>query len=218
MSNKQVDWGTWVWIVVALAVIFSTGLAAGWLLQRYDQQRGFDAEATKIAEVLNLAPDKTVADVLAGSGKWSVDLSRRVGPAGRVFSTESGPGQVARLRDAMARPDLTNVEVLESTDSDSGLPPLCCDAILVRAAYHDVNRRADFNHTLQRALKPGGSMAIIEYDQGTQEYQSGHGIGRTRLIEELTAAGFVVDRVMETWSGHAYCVLFRLADSPTTTD
>lgn len=216
MSNRQVDWGTWLWIVVALAVILSTGLAAGWLLQRYDQQRGFDAEASKIAEVLKLAPGKDVADVLAGSGKWSVDLSRRVGPSGRVFSTESGPGQVATLRDAMARPDLTNLDVLESTDSDSGLQPGCCDAILVRAAYHDLGSRADFNLTLRRALKPGGLMAIIEYDQGTQEYQSGHGIGRMRLIEELTAAGFAVDRVMETWSGHAYCVLFRLADVPTT--
>lgn len=216
MNNKQLDWGTWVWIVIALAVIFSTGLAAGWLLQRYDQQRGFDAEATKIAEVLKLAPGKTVADVLAGSGKWSVDLSHRVGPSGHVFSTESGPGQVARLRDAIARPDLTNVEVVESIDSDSGLEAECCDAILVRAAYHDLSSRADFNRSLRRALKAGGVMAIIEYDQGTQEYQSGHGIGRTRLIEELTAAGFAVERVMETWSGHAYCVLFRVVDVATT--
>lgn len=214
--NKQLDWGTWIWIVIALAVILSTGLAAGWLLQRYDQQRGFDAEATKIAEILKLAPGRTVADVLAGSGKWSVDLSRRVGPSGHVVSTESGPGQVARLREAMARPDLTNVEILESTDSDSGLEAECCDAILVRAAYHDLNSRVDFNRTLRRGLKPGGLMAIIEYDQSTQEYQSGHGIGRTRLIDELTAAGFAVDRVIEPWSGHAYCVLFRLADAPAT--
>lgn len=216
MNNKQLDWGTWIWIVVALAVILSTGLGAGWLLQRYDQQRGFDAEASKIAEILKLAAGMTVADVLAGSGKWSVDLSRRVGPSGHVISTESGPGQVARLREAMARPDLTNVEVVESIDSDSGLDAECCDAILVRAAYHDLNSRADFNRTLRRGLKPGGLMAIIEYDQSTQEYQSGHGIGRTRLIEELTAAGFAVDRVMETWSGHAYCVLFRPAEAATT--
>ena len=116
----------------------------------------------------------------------------------------------------MAKPDLTNIEVLESTDTDSGLQSGCCDAILVRAAYHDLNDRQAFNVGLRRALRAGGLMAIIEYDQGTQEYQSGHGIGRTRLIDELTAAGFTVDHIIETWSGHAYCVLFRHDNTPTT--
>ncbi len=212
--SKRIEWGTWIWIVVSLAAILSTGLGAGWLLQRYDQQRGFDQEAGRIASVLALAPGSAGADVIAGSGKWSVDMSRRVGPTGHIFATEADPEQFTLLKRSMQ--PFGNISVLYSTDEKSGLEPDCCDAILVRAAYHHIRNHREFNASLWAALRPSGRLAIIDFDQGTPEHQGGHGISRTRLVETLAASGFEVAETIEDWSGHAYCVVFRRVRSPVS--
>jgi predicted methyltransferase len=212
--NKRVESATWIWIAVSLAAILTTGLGAGWLLQRYDQQRGFDQEAGQIASVMELKPGSMAADVIAGSGKWSVDMSRRVGPTGRIYATEADPEQFTALKREMQV--YPNISVLYSTDEKSGLDAGCCDAILIRAAYHHIRNHREFNATLWAALRPDGRLAIIDFDQGTQEYQGGHGIARTRLVEIMTASGFEVAQTVEDWSGHAYCVIFRRARAPVS--
>ena len=100
------------------------------------------------------------------------------------------------------------VTVVASSDGDTGLAERCCDAILVRAAYHDLKARDGFNRSLHRALRQDGRLVIIDFDQGTPEHQSGHGIARTRVVDELTSAGFQLLDVIEDWSGNAYCVVF----------
>ena len=52
-------------------------------------------ERDRIAQVLEIKEGAVVADVGAGDGDWSIDLARRVGETGRVFSTEIGPEQLA---------------------------------------------------------------------------------------------------------------------------
>jgi SAM-dependent methyltransferase len=189
-------------------VIFTTGLTAGWLLQRYNQQSGFESEASDIARLLALAPGGTAADVLAGGGQWSIDLSRRV-PGATIYSTELGARAVAALQRNVGASS-ARIRVLASTDGDSGLAADCCDGILIRAAYHDLTHRDVFNRSLRRALKLGGRLVLIDFDQGTPEHQSGHGIERTRAIEELTSAGFRVERIIDDWSGNAFAVVFEL--------
>jgi SAM-dependent methyltransferase len=200
---------TFVWVVASLAVIFTTGLTAGWLLQRYNEQSGFESEASEIARLLALEPGGTAADVLAGGGQWSLDLVRRV-PGATVYSTEQGTQALAALRrNVGAEP---RVRVIASSDGEPGLAGDCCDAILIRAAYHDLKDRGAFNRSLRGALKLAGRLVIIDFDQGTPEQLSGHGIERARAIDELTAAGFRVDRIIDDWSGNAFAVVFRRGD------
>ena len=80
-------WTAWVWIVTAMVVILAAGMGSGWMLRQYNDTLGFDAEATRIAEVLQIEPGDNVGDIRAGSGKWSVDLARRVGSSGQVYAT-----------------------------------------------------------------------------------------------------------------------------------
>jgi SAM-dependent methyltransferase len=205
---------TFVWVVASLAVIFTSGLTAGWLLQRYNAHTGFEAEASAIRELLALEPGGTAADVLAGGGQWSVDLARRV-PGSTIYSTEYGARAVAALQKNVA--GAAHVKVIASTDGDSGLSEACCDAILIRAAYHDLKHRNAFNRSLGRALKPGGRLVVIDFDQGTPEHQSGHGIDRARAIEEIGAEGFQVTRIVDDWSGNAYALVFVRGLTPLTT-
>jgi len=196
-------------VVAVVGVIFGVGLLAGWRLERFDAERGFRAEAERIAGVLRLAPGINVGDIRAGRGRWTVDMARRVGPAGQVYATV-GPNPAHELLQTVAAGGVDNVSVITKTPGASPRLPLgCCEAILVRAVYHDFADRRTLLASLRKNLKPGGLLAIIDFDEGTPEQAGGHGIAHRTVLAEVTAAGFELRETYAHWSGNAFCLVFR---------
>jgi predicted methyltransferase len=196
-------------VIAVVGLIFGAGLLAGWELQRYDAERGFRAEAERIAEVLRLQPGINVGDIRAGTGRWTVAMARRVGPSGQVYATV-GPNPAHELLQTVAAGGVDNVSVITRTPGASPRLPLgCCEAILVRAVYHDFTDRHTLLTSLGQNLKPGGFLAIIDFDEGTPEHAGGHGIPRRTVLSEVTGAGFELRETYAHWSGNAYCLVFR---------
>ncbi|HJY86377.1 MAG TPA: methyltransferase domain-containing protein [Candidatus Acidoferrales bacterium] len=208
-----------------LAVVVCAAASAAWL----SGASKFEAEAAQIAELFELKPGMTVADVGAGKGKFTVSLAHRVGPTGRVFSTELGANRVADLRKAFAKSRLQNVMVVEGSEQGTNLPPECCDGILLRDVYHHFTRPESMDASLLRSLRPGGLIAVIDFPpkkwlswvaptKGVPKNRGGHGIPLIILLEEMSGAGFQKERVMEHWpdshTGTLYCALFRRPATP----
>jgi SAM-dependent methyltransferase len=196
-------------VALVVGAIFVAGLFAGWRLERFDADRGFLAEAERIAGVLRLAPGISVGDIRAGTGRWTVAMARRVGPTGQVYATV-GPNPAHELLRTVAEGGVDNVSVITKTPGDSPRLPLgCCEAILVRAVYHDFSDRRTLLASLRKNLKPGGLLAIIDFDEGTPEQAGGHGIARRTVAAEVTGAGFELRETHAHWSGNAFCLVFR---------
>lgn len=195
-------------VVAVVGVIFGVGLLAGWRLERFDADRGFRAEAERIAEVLRLAPGIDVGDIRAGTGRWTVAMARRVGPTGQVYATV-GPNPAHELLQTVAAGGVDNVSVITKTPGASPRLPLgCCEAILVRAVYHDFQDRRTLLASLRKNLKPGGLLAIIDFDEGTPEHAGGHGIARRTVQAEVAGAGFELRETYPHWSGNAFCLVY----------
>jgi ubiquinone/menaquinone biosynthesis C-methylase UbiE len=185
----------------------------------------FDAESQRIEEVLTLAPGAVVADVGAGEGEWTLEMARRVGPSGRVFATEIDPERIRDLRSAVAEARVANVGIIEGRPDDTNLPPRCCDAILLRHVYHHITHPEAMNASLFRALRPGGFVAVIDFNPptrllpvpgGVPENRWGHGMPVEVLIEEMTAQGFGVAHRIDDWFRFDYCVVFRPSTATTS--
>src|SRR6266568_4896337 len=75
---------------------------------------------------------------------------------------------------------------------------------------------AEFDANIVRSLKPGGRLAIIDFParagldpvEGVPGNRGGHGIPQKIVIEELSAAGLQVEKIVEDWPEDSYCVLF----------
>ena len=202
-------------VVAVVGVIFGVGLLAGWRLERFDAERGFDTEAEHIAGVLRLEPGINVGDIRAGTGRWTVAMARRVGPSGQVYATV-GPNPAHELLQTVAEGSVDNVSVITRTPGASPRLPLgCCEAILVRAVYHDFQDRRTLLASLHKNLKPGGLLAIIDFDEGTPEHAGGHGIARRTVQAEVTRAGFELRETHAHWSGNAFCLVFRQPEGET---
>ncbi|MEW6319738.1 MAG: hypothetical protein AB1635_01485 [Acidobacteriota bacterium] len=202
-------------IGLALAAMFTSGLGAGLLLQRHDAQEGFQQEASRIAEVLRIEPGDEVGDIRAGSGRWSVDLARRVGPEGHVFAT-AGPQPAHELMATVAASGLDNLTVITRTPGESPRLPLgCCRAILLRLVYSDLRReRPAFLSNLARVLRPGGLVAVIDVHPDSPAAPPRGTLSLPAVIQEFTGAGFTLEARYERWFGNTYCAVFRRGDAP----
>lgn len=204
-SSMKKSWLPWAIVGGALVGILGLGLAAGNMLQTYDESIGFAEEAWRIAEILEIEPGMSVGDVRAGTGKWSVDMARRIGD-GIVYATV-GPDPPSVLYQTVADAEVDNVTVIVRTPGDAPRLPLeCCDATLVRFVYRHFENRQRIAHNLWITMKPGGRLAIIDWQAGSP---SRNAIPKEDVIEEVTAEGFELTRAIDDWAPDVYCLIFR---------
>ena len=170
-------------------------------------------EMPRLREVLALEAGKVVADVGAGKGELTLALARQVGSNGRVFSTELDAERLLRLRETVAGAGLGNVTVVEASSGETGLPPNCCDAIVLRRVYHHLTDPSGINASLLRALRPGGVLAIIDFPPPFFLGRGQFGVPAKLVVGEVTGSGFEQVRLIDDWPGRgplqSYCVVFR---------
>src|SRR5712664_794244 len=173
-------------------------------------------ELRRLAELMGWKAGTVVADIGAGDGKYAFAAVERVGAAGRMYATEIDAKKLAELREEVAKRKLANVIVVESKEAETNLPTGCCDAIFLRHVYNHLTKPAEFDASLVRSLKPGGRLAIIDFParagldpvEGVPSNRGGHGIPQKIVVEELSAAGLQVEKIVNDWPENDYCVLF----------
>jgi ubiquinone/menaquinone biosynthesis C-methylase UbiE len=166
-------------------------------------------EMPRLRQALALEPGKVVADVGAGKGELTRALAREVGPTGRVYSTEI---DAARLK-ALHAARLDNVTVVEARSNETGLPPSCCDAIVLRRVYHHLAEPARINASLLQALRPGGMLVVIDFPPPFFWGRGSLGVPANAVVSEVTGSGFEQVRLIDDWPGRgplgSYCAVFR---------
>jgi ubiquinone/menaquinone biosynthesis C-methylase UbiE len=173
-------------------------------------------EIPKLAALMDWKAGTVVADVGAGDGDYAFAVVEQVGPTGRVFATEIDEGKLKALRAEVKKRELQNVVVIESGEAQTNLPAACCDAIFLRRVYHHLTKPLEFDASLIRSLKPGGKLAIIDFPphpeygkvQGVPKDREDHGIQQKILIDEVSKAGFQMEKIVDDWPANNYCVLF----------
>jgi ubiquinone/menaquinone biosynthesis C-methylase UbiE len=178
------------------------------------------SEIQRLARVMNWKAGQVIADVGAGEGEIGFAATAAVGETGKVYLTELDEEKVAALQKDAGRRKLKNAVIVKAAEKETNLPDNCCDAIILRRVYHHFTAPKEMDASLLRSLRPGGLLAVIDFAprksltesdpvKGVPGNRGGHGIPRKVLVEELTAAGFKLDKSFEDWPEDGYCVLFR---------
>jgi ubiquinone/menaquinone biosynthesis C-methylase UbiE len=176
-------------IVVILTIVLSSPVACA-------QIPGNADDTNWLIEVLELKEGSVVADIGAGDGDETIEIAKHVGPNGHVYSTELGSEKIQNLRSAIDRTELNNVTVIEGDPTQTNLPEQCCDALYMRRVYHHFEDPASMNQSLWKSLKPGGRLAVIDFEpRGAEAGPSGrdsndqHGVTVKTVVSELQQAG-----------------------------
>ncbi len=177
------------------------------------QDKGtYQEEADRLAVLLDWQPSSTVAEIGAGHGQLTLAVAKHVG---KIYSTELGDKLVTNLQQLAERDK--NIVSVKGAETETNLPPACCDSIFMRLVYHHLTKPLEIDASLFRALKPGGLLAVIDEEprantkppDGVPQNRGGHGMPQKLLVEELTSVSFQAVKTVDDWPNHSYCAVFR---------
>jgi ubiquinone/menaquinone biosynthesis C-methylase UbiE len=235
---------------------FDSGTSKVATQEQWDRHgHGWDANATLIRSWLREATDAMLAmaeirlgarvlDVAAGAGDQTLDIARRVGPAGSVLATDLSPAMLTLAAKNAERCGLGNVEVKVADGEDLQVSAGNFDAAICRLGlmlFPDPERGLS---QMYGALRSGGTACTMVFSvpdanpcikilmstalrhaglPPRDPYQAGGllSLGKPGLIDELfKAAGFsrvATTKVMATFrlpSVDDYLAFVRTSASP----
>ena len=168
-------------------------LGADWLVR---PEREIEEEPERMLDALELKPGMVIADVGAGVGFTSVRLARRVGPTGKVISTDVQPEMVRLLKQTLADLGVKNVSPLLCTPVDTGLPEAEVDLAIMVDVYHECSHPVETLQGIRKALKPGGRLVLVEFraEDPDVPIRPEHKMTVAQVRRELEPQGFVLQK------------------------
>jgi ubiquinone/menaquinone biosynthesis C-methylase UbiE len=153
-----------------------------------------------IVEALALEPGMVVADIGAGTGLFSLMFSPRVGATGSVYAVDISRTFIDNILRRARGQDMKNVIGIVSDQKDTRLPPTSIDLAFICDTYHHFEFPQTMLASIQRALRPGGRLVIIDFRKqpavSTAWVMSHVRADKTIVTDEVTRAGFrlIADR------------------------
>jgi SAM-dependent methyltransferase len=140
----------------------------------------------RVMDLLDIEPGKSVADVGAGSGWFTVRAAARVGSSGQVYAEDINPEAIDYIKNRAAKGNLANVHTILGEESDTKLPGSSVDAVLILKTYHEFAHPIPLMKQLRASLRPGAKIGIIDRNgNGTD-----HGVMPDIVEREMAQAGY----------------------------
>jgi SAM-dependent methyltransferase len=143
-------------------------------------------QINRVMDILGIAPGRTVADIGAGSGWFSVRAARRVTESGAVYAVDISPEAVRYIDRRSQKEGLHNIKTILSHPDHPLLPAASIDSVLLLKTYHEVEKPITLLRNLQPSLKPGARVGIIDRNGNGED----HGVSRDVVIKEAREAGY----------------------------
>jgi ubiquinone/menaquinone biosynthesis C-methylase UbiE len=141
---------------------------------------------------LGVKSGDVVADVGCGPGFFAIPAAEIVGPDGRVYAADVQSDMIAAMMMRVFETGLRNIEILKASETDVSLPAAGIDLILLAFMLHELSQRSGYLFRLRRALRPGGRLAILEWqaDPASDAPPTENPITIDELLDDARAAGF----------------------------
>ncbi len=127
-------------------------------------QHALAGESRQLA-LAGVTDGAVVADVGCGPAAMSVELAALVGPSGRVIGVEREDEALAAARQVVAESGVGNVELVQGTATETGIPAGTVDLAMMRhvLAHNGGDEQRIVDH-LASLVRPGGSVYLVDVD------------------------------------------------------
>src|ERR1700682_6442471 len=146
-----------------------------------DQRR----QINRVMDTLGIAPGKSVADIGAVSGWFTVRAAKRVGDTGTVYAVDINPEAIRYIVSRIRKENLRNVKPILGKP-DNPLLPATVDAVLLLKTYHEVAEPIELLRNLRPSLAAGARVGVIDRNGNGEN----HGVARNIVIREANEAGY----------------------------
>ena len=139
----------------------------------------------RVMDILGVTAGKSVADIGAGSGWFTVRAAKRVGE-GTVYAVDINEQAVRYISERAQKEKLQNIKAILSKPDDPMLPANSVDAVLLLKTYHEVANPVELMRKLHAALRNGAKVGIIDRNGNGEN----HGVESEVVIREAKEAGY----------------------------
>ncbi len=145
----------------------------------------------EVIKSLNIKPGDKIADLGAGGGYYTLRFGNEVGKKGRVYAVDIEQEYLDLIKSDAKKAGLDNIETVLAKEDKSFLPEKSIDLIFVRNVFHHLpDDVTGYFKKLQKVLRPGGRVAIIEYNRGLAYFFHRHGTQEEVIVEKMEKAGY----------------------------
>lgn len=181
---------------LTLAVVLPGLIVASGAAQYDNLSRDSIEQPAKVMEAVGVKPGMAVGEVGAGRGYFTFWLAKGVGESGKVYANDIDRASLAALERRRDSEQVGNIETVLGTDDDPRLPPGALDMVFIVNAFHDLEKPVELLANLLPALKPGGTVVIMDRDPARSGDR--HFLPREKVEELVGRSVFALVRT-ETW-------------------
>lgn len=165
-----------------------------WLERMEVGSRELYSARQAVVDAIALDEGAAVADIGSGTGLYALMFAESVGPAGRVYAEDIEPRFLDLINQRAEDSGIDNITAVLGRENDVTLPESAVDVVFIADTYHYFSDREAVMKSVYRALKPGGSLIVIDYDLKPGEERpadkSHVRFGRAGVISEIEYIGF----------------------------
>jgi len=153
-----------------------------------EEERDEYSKPLEVYAFAGIGEGDTVVDVGAATGYNTYFLSNLVGPSGTVYAVGGNEGLAARLE----RGDMAGATNVVMPENAAAVPDGVADAVVLVREFHLAGDYLEFLAELDRMLKPGGVVAVVEVRIGEREGYDDktHRNGEDTVIAQFEEGGF----------------------------
>lgn len=118
----------------------------------------------RVLDALALRPEMTVGDIGCGPGFFTLPLAERL-TAGQVYAVDVEPVMLQMVQERASAAGLTNIQTFLAEEQALPLPAASLDAAFLALVYHEFADRIGYLSMLSRLVRPGGWLALIEWER-----------------------------------------------------
>lgn len=151
-----------------------------------DEKRAERLQINRVMEILKITEGKTVADVGAGSGWFTVRAAKLVSNKGCVYAVDINPESIKYIDERAVKENLPQIKTILSKEDDPLLPEKSVDAVLLLKTYHEIADPIRLMQNLAKSLKKDALVGIIDKNGRGDD----HGLDKEKVVSEAKRAGF----------------------------
>lgn len=182
-------------VLVALLAMLASGCARAKRFAYEGFGRDGWQQPEKVIDSLGIRAGDRIADVGAGGGYFTFRLAEATGPEGRVYAVDVDRDMTEYLEERARDEGAENVEVILAQYHDPLLQEGGVDLVFTCNTYHHIQNRSDYFANVQKYLRTGGRVAIVEYvPEGWFQRIFPHSTSAEEIRREMEQAGYDLEQ------------------------
>jgi ubiquinone/menaquinone biosynthesis C-methylase UbiE len=170
------------------------------------------SDPQKNVSLLGVDVGMKVVDLGAGSGFYTIESAKMVGPRGRVYAVDVMQDLLSKLKNSAGLSGLHNIEVVWGNIEKIGGTKLregIADRVILSNTLFQIaeNDRDNLALEVKRLVKPGGKLLVVDWIPGGE-------LSPKTVIPQVLAeglfekVGFTIERRFEA-GDHHYGIIFK---------